>query len=231
MKHHASFQSRFFSGILLIAIGAILLLATMEKLDFGDVVSKYWPLVLVIVGLWHLASRGFRRSGFGLFLVALGVFFQLDNWDLISGRVWSYFWPILIIAAGVWILLSPRRAGLGEKIPKILQDDLRAFVLFSGLKRRFESDRFRGGRATAICGGIDIDLTRTKLADNQATVELTAFLGGISLVVPREWKVVVDSSTFLGGIDDKHAPLPSPPVQATLYVRATAVLGGIDIKN
>jgi predicted membrane protein len=80
-------------------------------------------------------------------------------------------------------------------------------------------------------GGLELDLTQAKLRDNQATIELTAILGGIDVFVPREWKVIVDSSAMLGGVDDKHKTTPSATVQATLYVKATAILGGIDIKN
>jgi hypothetical protein len=90
---------------------------------------------------------------------------------------------------------------------------------------------FRGGKASAILGGLEIDLTQAKLKDNQATIELSAILGGIDVFVPREWKVIVDSSAILGGVDDKHRPASADTDQPTLYVKATAILGGIDIKN
>jgi hypothetical protein len=138
---------------------------------------------------------------------------------------------LLIIAAGLWIIFKPKPKGFGENAPVIKQDDMGAFVIFSGLKRRFESDKFRGGKATAMLGGLDLDLTQAKLQENQATVELTAILGGIDLRVPRDWKVVVDSSAILGAVDDKHSSVAATTVQPTLYVKATAILGGIDIKN
>jgi predicted membrane protein len=231
MSRLRDYQGRIFSGILIIAIGVIFLLANLEKLDFGDFISMYWPMILIFFGLWHFFSRGFRNAGFALFLIVVGVFSQLDNWGLIEGRVWTYFWPSVIIAAGLWIILKPRHKAFPDRAPGIKDDDLGAFAMFSGFKRRFESEKFRGGKATAIFGGMDLDLTRVKLADNQATVDLTAILGGINLFVPREWKVVVDSSSILGGVEDKHHPVPAVTVQPTLYVRATAILGGIDIKN
>jgi predicted membrane protein len=226
-----NYQGRIFSGLLIIAIGVIFLLANTGRLDFGDFISSYWPMILIFIGLWHLFSSGFRNAGFALILIAVGISFQLQIWDVIGGRVWTYFWPLLIIAAGLWIIFKPRHQIFSDKAPEIKEDDLGAFMIFSGLKRRFESDRFRGGKATCILGGMDLDLTQTKLADNQATVELTAILGGINLFIPREWKVIVDSSSILGGVDDKHSPVPATEVQATLYVKATAILGGIDIKN
>jgi predicted membrane protein len=231
MSQWRNYQGRIFSGLLIIAAGIIFLLANMDKLDFGDFISTYWPMILIVIGISHLLTSGFRNAGVALFLIAIGAFFQLNNWGVLGGRVWAYFWPLLIIAAGLWIIFKPRPRGFGENAPEIQEDDLGAFVMFSGIKRRFESDKFRGGKATAIFGGMDLDLTQTKLVDNQATVELTALFGGINLFVPRDWKVIVDSSAVLGGVDDKHSPVPTTTIQATLYVKATAILGGIDIKN
>jgi len=231
MSQWRNYQGRIFSGLVIIAIGVFFLLANMDRLDFGDFISTYWPMVLILIGIFHLLTSGFRNAGGALFLIAIGVFFQLNNWDVLGGRVWAYFWPLLIIAAGLWIIFKPRPKGFGEKAPEIRDDDLGAFVMFSGLKRRFESDKFRGGKASAILGGLEIDLTQAKLKDNQATIELSAILGGIDVFVPREWKVIVDSSAILGGVDDKHRPASADTDQPTLYVKATAILGGIDIKN
>ncbi len=231
MSQRRNYQGRIFAGLVIIAIGVIFLLANMDRLDFGDFISTYWPMILILIGISHLLTSSFRNAGVALFLIAIGVFFQLNNWGVLGGRVWTYFWPLLIIAAGVWIIFKPKPKGFGENAPEIQDDDLGAFVLFSGLKRRFESDKFRGGKATAIMGGLELDLTQAKLKDNQATIELTAILGGIDLFVPRDWKVIVDSSAILGAVDQKHKTSPATTIQMTLYVKATAILGGIDIKN
>ncbi len=231
MSRLKDYQGRIFAGLVIIAIGIIFLLANMDRLDFWDFMATYWPMVLILIGISHLLTSGFRNAGGALFLIAIGAFFQLSNWGILGGRVWAYFWPLLIIAAGLWIIFKPKPLGFGSKAPAIKDDDLGAFAVFSGLKRRFDSETFRGGKATAIFGGMDLDLTQTKLADNQATVELTAIFGGINLFVPREWQVIVDSSSILGAVEEKHRPAPADTVQATLYVKATAILGGIDIKN
>jgi hypothetical protein len=59
---------------------------------------------------------------------------------------------------------------------------------------------------------------------------VTAILGGIDIRVPNDWEVVVDSNAFLGGVEDKHRLSPAPDKRPTLYIKATAILGGIDIK-
>ncbi len=45
------------------------------------------------------------------------------------------------------------------------------------------------------------------------------------------WKVVVDGTPILGGIDEKHRNPPDAETKATLYVKATSILGGIEIQD
>jgi predicted membrane protein len=224
------YQGRIFSGLLIILIGVLFLLGNLGKLDIGEVFSTYWPLILVFIGLWHLIAYEFRRTGLAVILILIGVFFMLVNLDLIRGRVWIYFWPLLIIAVGLWLIFRPRFKPLKEKAPEIKEKDLDAFIIFSGIKRRFSTPEFRGGKATAIFGGVDLDFTQAGLAENKATIELTAVFGGIEVLAPNDWEVVVDSSSIFGGVEDKRKAVPPAETKATLFVRATAIFGGIEIK-
>jgi predicted membrane protein len=225
------YQGRIFAGILIIVIGVIFLLGSLDRIDVGDLITDYWPLILIAVGLWHLLAHNFRQVGTGLILIAVGSVFMLIKWGILSTNFWSVFWPVLIIAVGLWILLKPRFKGYSGKVPEIKDDDLDAFVMFAGINRRLESKEFRGGKATALFGGIELDFANAKLAGNQATVDLTAMFGGIEVRVPRNWKVVVDSHAILGGVEDKHRPDSPEQSEATLFIKATAIFGGIDIKN
>lgn len=225
------FQGRIFAGLLIIFLGIIFLLGSMGRLDVGDFFSDYWPLLLIFVGIWHIIGNQFRQNAFGFILIFVGLFFLLVNLDILSKNIWKFFFPILIIVIGLWVLFKPRFIGIKDKVPSIKEDDLGIFLLFSGVNRRVDSDQFRGGKATVLFGGIELDLTAVKLAGNEATVEVNAIFGGLEMRVPEEWKVVVDSNAILGGIDDKHRHRPSEGPVSTLYVKGTAIFGGIDIKN
>jgi predicted membrane protein len=225
------YQGRIFAGLLIIVIGALFLLGNLGRVDVGDLIADYWPLILIAIGLWHLMAHNFRQLGTGLILIVIGCIFLLIKWDILGVSFWKVFWPALIIAVGLWILLKPRFRGFEGKVPEIKEDDLDAFVIFAGINRRLESKEFRGGKATALFGGIELDFTSPKLAGNQATVDLTAMFGGIDIRVPRNWKVVVDSHAILGGVDDKHRTESEEQIEATLFIKATAIFGGIDIKN
>lgn len=225
------YQGRIFAGLLIIVLGALFLLGNLGRIDVGDLLSEYWPLIIICIGVWHLLAHNFRQLGTGLILIAIGCVFLLIKWDILGVSFWKVFWPGLIIAVGLWILLKPRFKGFEGKVPEIKEDDLDAFVIFAGINRRLDSKEFRGGKATALFGGIELDFTNTKLAGNQATVDLTAMFGGIEIRVPRNWKVVVDSHAILGGVGDKHSSESPDKIEATLFVKATAIFGGVDIKN
>lgn len=230
MDRIRDYQGRIFSGLLIILIGVLFLLGNLGKLDIGEVFSTYWPLILIFIGLWHLIGHEFRSAGLGVILILIGGFFMLVNLDIIRGRIWLYFWPLLIIAAGLWIIFKPRFKPFQAKAPEIKEKDLDAFTIFSGIKRRIDSQEFRGGKATVLFGGIDLDFRQAALADDKATVELTAIFGGIEVLVPDDWKVVVDSSSIFGGVEDKHKGVSPAETKATFFIRATAMFGGIEVK-
>lgn len=59
----------------------------------------------------HRWGSGQRPPAFwaGAVLIALGIFFLLNNLGLLAWWNWDIFWPLLLIALGVWILA--RRLG------------------------------------------------------------------------------------------------------------------------
>ena len=231
MSHLREQSGRIFWGLILVAVGGLFLLETLGKADAGDIISDFWPVILILIGLWILLSSGFRNVLSPLILIALGAIFLLINLGVFEHNVWNYAWPAAIVILGLWLILRPAFSRGQGKFPDIKGDDLNAANVFSGLKRTISSQKFRGGRASAIFGGMELDLTQAGLEGGQATLELTAIFGGIDVWVPKEWKIVVDATPILGGVDDKHRSVPDSEAKGTLYIRATAIFGGIDIKN
>jgi lia operon protein LiaF len=50
-------SGRFFWGVVMILFGALFLLDNLRVLDFGEVVSNFWPLILVAIGVKIILSR------------------------------------------------------------------------------------------------------------------------------------------------------------------------------
>lgn len=224
-------SGRIFWGLVLILLGVLFLLDQMGRADFGELISRWWPLILVAAGLWQLISTNFQELAGGLFLIALGVIFQLAKLEILGRNLWRYVWPALIIGLGLWVLLGAFRRTSAARLSGSKEDDLDAFAMFAGLNRRIESQNFRGGKATAIMGGIELDFTQVRLAEPKAVLDLTAIMGGIDITVPRHIRVELSGNPVLGGIENKHNYAPGPGAEQTLSIRATAILGGIDIKD
>lgn len=53
-------------GVILIAIGVLFLLQNFDFLDVGDILSNFWPLVLVVIGLKMLYDRRSRNEDEGV---------------------------------------------------------------------------------------------------------------------------------------------------------------------
>ncbi len=224
-------SGRILFGLLLILFGVLFLLDQMGKLDFGDIISGYWPLILVFAGIWHIVSNNFRNVGGGLLLIVIGGLFQLAKFEILGESVWHYIWPVVIILVGLWMIAGAFGRRRAAATPGAKDSDLDAFVIFSGLERRVESQNFRGGKATAIMGGIDLDFTQAKLAEDRASIDLSVIMGGIDVRVPKSWRVEVDGHPLLGAVEDKHTHVPGPGGVQTLFIKASAILGGIEIKD
>lgn len=100
-------QSRFFWGLLLIIIGLLFLSEQLGYIDFGRVISTYWPAIFILIGISIYLGKGFKRSGAALFLILLGTFMLLVKLQVIERYLWRYFWPGLLILAGFWLILKP----------------------------------------------------------------------------------------------------------------------------
>lgn len=232
MTSHRQGSGRIFWGLMLIVLGTLFLLDQMGELDFGDIIGHYWPVIFILIGISILINSGFRDAGSGLFFILFGSVFLLFELGILNHHVWHYIWPLAIIALGLWIIVKPiLRGSKGRDFPPFKEDDLDATAVFTSLKRRVESRSFRGGEATAVFGSLDLDLTPAALAEDKATVELTAVFGGVEVHVPKEWKVNLAGTPIFGGVHDKRSAPQAAATAPTLYLKATAVFGSVEIKD
>lgn len=88
-------------GLILIVFGALFLADRLEMADFGDLISRHWPLIIVAVGVTHLASRDTIWNG--LWLIVLGTWLQIAHLG-VFGMTYRNSWPLLLIVLGVGIV-------------------------------------------------------------------------------------------------------------------------------
>jgi predicted membrane protein len=230
MSDHKS-QGRIFWGLLLILLGVLFLLDQMGRLDFGDLVGRYWPVLFILIGVSILLSNNFRNAGSAVFFILFGTFFLLLRLRIFDRAIWHYVWPLAIIAVGLWVLLRPAFHPDKKKIPEMSAgDDLAVNQVFSGQVHKVESQGFRGGKAEVVFGSAEIDLRGARLAGGQAALVLSVVFGNITVFVPRDWQIVLRGTPVLGSIEN-HKPAAEGTAGETLTIQGSAVFGSIEIKG
>ena len=212
-------------GLAFIVLGVLFLLPLVSGFEFPF--SKWWPLLLLFVGLGSL-SKGSTTGG--LIVIAVGAVFLLNNLDIWNINLWV-LWPLALIAIGVGILFghSPfRSAGDAGGSPPA-GDDLSISSLFSGSNRRIDSRQFNGGNVSVTFGGAEIDLRSAAIAGDAATINVNATFGGVKLQVPPDWAVDVRAAATFGAVETKRPAPPDPT--ATLTITGSCLFGGIEITS
>lgn len=228
-------SGRIIAGLLVILVGVGLLLDARGIMDFGDVFGTYWPLILVAVGVGMIASRPHHLTG-GVIVMVLGAAFLARNVGWFPDDLFRSAWPLAIILIGLLLLLPrvPRRrvqTGVPGP-PGSGPDTIRLSAYFAGAEEVVRSREFKGGKIDVAFGGAKVDLRGSELAAAGAQLEASAIFGGIEILVPTTWRVVVNARPILGGVENKTLPLaPTQTSGPVLEINASAAFGGVTIKN
>lgn len=215
--------ARVFFGALIVVVGGLLLLESLDVLDAGDVIAQWWPLTLVAGGLLSLVNNR-RHWMVPALLVGGGGALLLSTTGVVDSL--SVIFPILIILVGLLFLFG-RGFGSG---PSQTGDSVSSFNLFSGSELTSQSQSFVGGRIGAMFGGAELDLINARLGDD-ATIDVFVAFGGIEITVPRGWSVEIRGFPIFGGYENATARDDLPPDAPKLNVDATVLFGGLEIKH
>jgi predicted membrane protein len=212
---------RLVMGLAVMAAGLVLALDSLGFLD-ADRVFRFWPLVLVAVGVTKLLSRCPERAF--LWIVA-GVALQLHILGYLpSAGVWAG----LLFLLGANITWRALRGPAARRLQSL--DALDIVAVFGGSKAAVTSADFKGGSAMAMLGGCMIDLRQASIAEgHEAVLDTFAFWGGIEIRVPEDWEVINRGSAFLGGFDSRARARPG--ASKRLVVTGTVIMGGVEVKN
>lgn len=217
-------RGRLLWGLILIAVGGLLFADRLELVDAGAIIAGWWPVAVVAAGGLRLADRPPDRAGAAI-LATIGLVLLAWRQDVIALDL-AWIAPLVLILIGLRLLLRPSRKPF-ETVAGHRTIDL--IAAFTGRELTIAGERFEGGKVTATFGGVELDLRQAVLPPEGATLEVVAVLGGVELRLPAGWDVRVDGPVVLGGIEEKLLPaLPGAPV---LELRATVVLGGIEVSS
>lgn len=230
-------KNKSYVGIILVLLGFGFLLDQFNVISFNNIINTYWPVILIVIGIYGLLNRSSSKMVSSIITI-LGALFLIQNLNILNISVYKLFWPIVLIIVGLSFIFSKNRVFVNrshsfdsEDSSKniSLQDHVNESVLLSGIETSMESQEFKGGKLSCILGGIELDLRGAKLHDNEATIDINVFMGGVEIYVPEDWNIEHRGTPILGGMSKKRRFVPEE-YAPVLKVNFTVIMGGIDIK-
>ena len=224
-----NFLVRAFFGVTIAAFGGVLLLRNLEIIKFDSwhvFWGTVWAVGLILAGLMTIfSSRRASLRVWGLLLMTIGVSIGLGAYGVINISVWKIFWPVMLIAIGLIVSVG---SGGHKRSKKSVADDSgnEKIAIFYGEESRVKGD-YTGGSATAIFGGVELDLRQAKIKDG-AVIDIFTFCGGVSISLPDDVIVKNEVRGVLGGSEDKTVSKSS--AKKTIILRGECVLGGLEVK-
>jgi predicted membrane protein len=219
---------RLIIGLGILALGMLWTLDNLNVLE-SEPITRWWPVVLVLIGLAQIFDRRANRVG-PVVLIVVGVLLLLDRAYLIDFDPGDLI-PLGIALLGgklIWEAVSRRRqpgAAVGDA-----DSEIHSFAMMSGVKRQSLSREFRGGDANAIMGGVELDLRNAQIREGEdVVIDVFAWWGGIEIRVPPHWRVIGNVLPIMGAFIDNTHPTGEPGPK--LMIRGTAIMGGVDVKN
>ena len=217
-------------GLIVVLIGVLLLLKSLGVIENLNIFFEgWWTLFIIIPSAIGLVEDDDKVGS--IIGIVIGVLLLLAVRDVISfDLIWKILVPTIIILIGLSIIFKDTlNQKVQKEISEIKTDGSEAYTAtFSSQKVNLDSQEFKGSDINAIFGGVDLDLRNAKIKDD-VVIKACAVFGGIDMRVPEDVNVKVVSTSIFGGVDDK-SPKSNNDKKATIYVEATCLFGGVEIR-
>lgn len=232
----SGFTGRMIFGLVFMVLGGLWTLDNLGLIE-SDQIMRWWPAVLIAFGVAKLTGVSGRNLVWGTVLVVVGSWWLAENFELVPHISWWQLWPLVLVFMGVSMLIGAghftigtRFRDMGRSNPADDAERLSSFAVWASVVRKVVSQQFRGGEASAIMGGIDLDLRGAKPVPGGAVLEVLAIWGGVDVFVPSHWRVINQATVIMGAVED-NTKLPPTDSTDTLILRGLVMMGGVEIKN
>lgn len=248
-------SGRLIFGIILVAIGALFLLDNFADAVNIGTVWQWWPMLLVLFGVWRLVADRFRSLFLPLLLIAIGGLLQLRKLEIIPGIDFATYWPIIPIVIGIAILAGgitrgrrrrrrernrnrqrERERGNRESANII---DAESFTVFAGdsldatlsTDNRTMSGDFQSGSINIVMGSGELDLRGAYITAKPATMNVSIVMGEAKLRVPSDWNVQSNATNQMAETHDTRSKEAYRSETPDLIIEGKITMGSLHITD
>lgn len=218
-------------GLILIIVGLVIGGNALGITNINIFFDGWWTLFIIIpcfIGIFKENEKTGNVIGLIIGIILLLTCQDIINFNLI-GKLWL---PAILIGIGASMIFKD---AIGSKVNKEIKklneerkNENEYCATFSGQDVKFDGEKFTGTDLTAVFGGIKCDLKKS-IIESDVVINTSSIFGGIDIYVPENIKVKVKSSSIFGGVSDERKYSESTEAH-TIYVNATCLFGGVEIK-
>jgi hypothetical protein len=209
---------RILVGLAAVAVGSALFVDRLGGAAVvGGFLRRWWPLLLVVLGLGYLISTSSQRWAVvgPLMIIALGGVLLPFTLGAIDRDVFPMLWPAGILLAGAGLALIGADWG-HEDLPS--RNQFRRFVLLRGTRVASTASSFRRANITAVFASFQLDLRRATLRPG-AVINVTAIFATVDVRIGRGVEVQLREPFVLDRRGLRlETPSPSGPAELTINV-------------
>lgn len=103
-------------------------------------------------------------------------------------------------------------------------------AIFGSNERVVVSKKYLGGNVTSLFGGAVLDLHSADF-DNVVVIDIFCLFGGVDIIVPSNWSIKNETTTFLASVDDNRRNKNLIEPQKILILKGFVMMGGLEIRN
>lgn len=216
-------------GLVLIILGVVFGLNALNITDINIFFDGWWTLFIIVpcfIGLFKDSDKTGNLIG-----LIIGSCLLLGCQNIIDFElVWKLMIPFILVIIGLSIIFKDTiNNKVKKQIKKLNKNNLKEYyATFAGQTIDFTKEEFDGCHLNAIFGGIKCDL-RDAIIKEDTVIDISAIFGGVTLYVPNDIDVKVTSIPIFGGVSDERKK-KSREGNTTLYINATSIFGGVEIK-
>ena len=217
-------------GLILIILGVIFGLNALEITNIDVFFDGWWTLFIIVPCFTNLFKEE-KKIG-NIIGIITGIMLLLACNNLISLRlIFKLIVPITLVFIGFSFIFKDNAEKKIKKEMKKVQvsaNNNEHYAIFGTLDLNFAKEKFKGCYLNAIFGGIKCDIRDAKL-DSDIVINVCSIFGNIDLIMPEDVNVKITSIPIFGGISDERKNRNNDS-KNTIYINATCMFGGVDIK-
>lgn len=239
MKKNAT---RILFGVVVLAMAVFVLGAAFGLWGAEISLKGWWTVFLIVPALASIFSEGPRI--WNLILLGVGAWLLAEQQGWITNtQARAVFGGVMLLILGLWLMFgwifkpkhqdtyqSPEAFHVTDAMggEQDFSDCPQYVAVFSGRDVYNACQSMRGMKATAVFGGLDLNLSNAVPAGD-ITLYVTAVFGGIDLIVPRQARIRVEGIPVFGGYDSTFPPNHDESLPL-ITIKCSAVFGGVDLK-